>query len=68
MGQFKQMYQTLKTMNNPQQAINKMIANNPRSKEIMDYIGKYNGNYQKAFYDKAREMGVDPQEFMNNFR
>ena len=68
LSQFKQIFQMIKGMSNPQAMINQMMANNPRSKEIMDYIGKYGGNYQQAFYDKAKEMGIDPNDFLNNFK
>ena len=55
----------LKTAKNPQAMLENMANQNPQIKEIMDYI-KSNGNDPKAaFYQRAKEMGVDPEEIIN---
>lgn len=67
-GQMKQMIQMLKSASNPQRMIAELIANNPNGKEIMDYVNQYNGNYEKAFMDKAQELGIDVNDFLNNLK
>lgn len=68
MSQFKGLFKMIQAAQNPQAMFNQMLSNNPQAKEIMDYVGKYNGNYQQAFLDKAKEMGIDPNEFLNSFK
>ena len=67
-GQMKQMFQMLKSANNPQRMIAELIANNPNGKEIMDYVNQFNGDYEKAFRSKAQEMGIDVNDFLNNMK
>ena len=68
MGQLKNMFQMIQYSRNPQKMIEKMIASNPQAKEILSYIDSFGGDYQQAFISKAKEMGIDPEEFMNNFK
>jgi len=65
MGQIKQIINTIRTAQNPQMAINALINNNPMMKQAMDIINQYGGDPQKAFYDIARQKGIDPQEIMD---
>lgn len=67
-GQFKNMFQMIQYSRNPSAMIEKMISQNPQGKQIMDYVNSFNGDYEKAFKSKAQEMGIDPNEFMSNFR
>ena len=68
LGQFKNMFQMIQMAKNPQAALSKMIMNNPQAKDFMSYVDSFHGNYEEAFKAKAKEMGIDPEEFMNNFR
>lgn len=67
-GQLKNMFQMIQYAKNPQATLDKLIANNPQGKEIMDYVKSFNGDYEKAFRSKAQEMGIDPNEFLGNFK
>lgn len=67
-GQFKNMFQMIQYSRNPKAMLDKMIAQNPQASEIMKYVDSFNGDYEKAFKSKAQEMGIDPNEFMSNFR
>ena len=40
-----------------------MMANNPSMKQINEYINKV-GDPEKAFYQMAREHGVDPKQIL----
>ena len=54
----------IKTMGNPQMMIQQM----PQYKEVMNLINQNGGDAQKAFYAKAREMGIDPEQIMSVLR
>ena len=45
-----------------------MVQQMPQYKQVMDYVNANGGDPQKAFYAKAREMGVDPDEIMKAMR
>lgn len=58
------MIQTIKSMGNPQMMIQQM----PQYKQAMDYINENGGDAKLAFYKMAEEMGVDPDEILNQMR
>ena len=51
-------------MGNPQMMIQQM----PQYKQAMDYINENGGDAKLAFYKMAEEMGVDPDEILNQMR
>ena len=51
-------------MGNPQMMVQQM----PQYKQIMDYVNANGGDAKTAFYSKAREMGLDPDEIINVLR
>lgn len=48
--------------------LNGLMASNPRYKETMELIQEHNGNAEAAFYEKAKEMGIDPEQVLNVLR
>lgn len=60
--QIKQMWNNLKTISNPQQAINQALQNNP---QIQQLIQLSNGNPEQAFYTLAKQRGIDPNDILN---
>lgn len=58
------MMQTMKVMSNPKAMVDQMLKNNPNAKEINDYINKHNGDVQKAFYEAAKDKGVNPNDIL----
>ena len=44
-----------------------MMGNNPKMQEINALIKQY-GSPEQAFRAKAKEMGIDPDEFMKAMR
>ena len=55
---------TIKAMGNPQMMIQQM----PQYRQIMHYVEENGGDAKSAFYTKAREMGLDPDEIVNVLR
>lgn len=58
----------IKSANNPQAMVNQLIQNNPNYSKIQEIGKQYNGDYQKAFYEEAKKMGIDPNEFLNGLK
>lgn len=54
----------IKSMGNPAMMIQQM----PQYKQVMDYVNANGGDPQAAFYSKAREMGIDPDEIVKAMR
>lgn len=52
---------------NPQAFLENMMASNPRMKDAMDMIKQYDSP-KDAYYALAKQKGVDPEEFLRNFR
>lgn len=63
--QAKQLLTQIKGMTNPGAALNNALMNNPQFKNVMNFIQtKHNGNAKEAFYDYAKQNGIDPDEFL----
>ena len=58
--QVKQMWNNLRSMQNPQQMLNQMAQNNPQIKSLLQY-----NNPKDAFYGLAKEKGIDPDTILN---
>lgn len=52
-------------LNGNPQAINKMIENNPNIQEVKKLIEENGGDAERAFRQRASEMGIDADEFIN---
>ena len=59
-----QMMQQIKSMGNPQMMMQQM----PQYKQVMQYVDANGGDPQKAFYAKAKEMGIDPDMVIQAMR
>ena len=49
---------------NPQQLVSQMINNNPKFQQVNEWVRQY-GSPEKAFRNKAQEMGLDADEIIN---
>ena len=49
---------------NPQQLVSQMINNNPKFQQVNAWVRQY-GSPEKAFRNKAQEMGLDADEIIN---
>ncbi len=63
-AKIQQVISTLKGFANPQSMIQQM----PQYKQVMDYVNANGGDARSAFYKKASEMGVDPNEILNQLK
>lgn len=54
----------IKSIKNPMAMIQQM----PQYKQVMDYVNANGGDAQAAFYAKAQEMGIDPEEILKAMR
>ena len=67
-NQIKQMFNLLKSAQNPQALLNNMASQNPQLKQVMEVINQHGGDPKKAFYDIAKERGIDPNEILNQLK
>ena len=44
--------------------LNLMAQKNPALRQAMDYVGKSGGDPKKAFYELAKQKGVNPDEIL----
>ena len=51
-----------------QNMVSMLMNRNPQMKQVMDYIQANGGDAKAAFYKKAQEMGVDPEEVLKQLR
>lgn len=65
MMQLKQMMNAVKMAQNPTAMLNQMAMNNPQLKQVMDIVGQYGGDVNKALTDIAGQNGIDPNELIN---
>ena len=56
------MIKAFKGIKNPQQMVNQMLEQNPQVKSL---IQAANGNPEQAFRNMAKQMNIDPDEFIN---
>ena len=63
-GRLSQIVNQIKSMGNPQMMLQQM----PQYKQIMDYVNQNGGDAKSAFYSKAKEMGIDPDEVLKAMR
>lgn len=54
----------IKSMGNPQMMLQQM----PQYKQVMDYVNANGGDAKSAFYTKAKEMGIDPDQIVQAMR
>ena len=54
----------IKSMGNPQMMLQQM----PQYKQVMDYVNANGGDAKSAFYAKAKEMGLDPDQIVQAMR
>ena len=60
--------QMFKSSSNPQAFIQQMMANNPKATDALRLIQTYGGDARAAFYDLARQKGIDPEAFLKSIQ
>ena len=64
----KDVYKTVQDATDPAALINGMMEQIPQVRETLSLVRQHNGNAQEAFYAKAKEMGIDPEQVLNVLR
>jgi hypothetical protein len=54
----------IKAISNPQT----MIQQLPQFKQVMDYVNENGGDPQRAFYKMADQMGINPDDIINQLK
>ena len=65
LGQIKGLLNMMKTGGNPQGMVQSMLQNSPQGGEIVKYLNAHGGDARAAFYDMAKQKGVDPNTVLN---
>ena len=60
----KNMMRMFKAAQNPQAFVMSMMANDPQAANVTNLIQKHGGDAKAAFYDLAKQKGIDPEEFL----
>lgn len=60
-----EMYKALQESGNPQQMLMSLAQQNPQVAEIMREVQASGGDPKSLFYDKARQMGIDPNVILS---
>ena len=55
-------------MSNPQAAIQQMVQNDPRIKNVLDLVSQSGTDAKTLFYQVAQQRGVDPQPVLDAAR
>ena len=66
-SEIRNAYNVFKTSQNPMQTFMRMAQKNPSLQPIMQMLNR-GVNPQKIFLDMCKERGINPQEFLNQFR
>lgn len=65
MMQVMQLANNLKNSNNPMDLLQNMAQNNPQLQQVVGAINNSGGNPKQAFMNLAGQMGVDPNQVLN---
>ena len=63
--QVKNLMNQIKTAQNPQLMLNQLVSSNPQLQNALNFIKQNGGDPKTAFFNYARQQGVDPQEILN---
>ena len=65
LGQIKGLMSMMQNGGNLQSMLQSLMASNPQIGQVMNLVQQYNGDAKSAFYDLAKQKGVDPNEIIN---
>lgn len=57
-----------RSIGNPQAMIGQMLSSNPNYAQVQQIIQQYGGDPKQAFYGMCEQMGVDPNEILNQLK
>lgn len=66
--QIRTMMQIANGSANPNQTAQMLLSQNPNYNAVINYVRNNGGDPKKAFYQMAKEKGVDPNAILNSLR
>ena len=57
-----------RSIGNPQMMLNQMLSQNPNYQQVQQIIQQFGGDPKQAFYGMCQQMGVDPNEILNQLK
>lgn len=63
--QIRTMMQIARGSANPNQTAQYLLSQNPQYNTVINYVRNNGGDPQKAFYQMAKEKGVDPNAILS---
>lgn len=57
-----------KSASNPQAFVQNMLQSNPNSAAVVQLINASGGDPKAAFYELARQKGIDPESFLKSLQ
>ena len=68
LANIKGMMKMMRGANNPQALMQSMMSKNPQMKQAMDLIQQNGGDAKTAFYNLAKQKGVNPDDILNQLK
>ena len=59
------MMNMVRVAQNPGMMLQAIAQNNPQLKQVIDLVNKSGGDPRSAFYQMAKDRGVDPNQILN---
>lgn len=66
-AQMQQLMNAYKAAQNPQAFIQQSLQSNPAYQNAVNRIKQFQ-DPKAAFYARAKELGINPEEFLSNFK
>lgn len=63
-----QMIGMVKASENPQAAVNQMAQSDSRMQQVMQIVNQNGGDAKTAFYNMAKQRGVDPNTIISQLK
>lgn len=62
---FEQLFQRVRSSNNPMSLLRLIGRFNPQVKQVLDLVDAAGGNGEKVFFEECKKRGVDPQTILS---
>ena len=66
--QIKRMMNMIQNSQNPSKMLEELIRTNPQMQNVMNLIRQNGGDAKAAFYNLAKEKGIDPEQILSLLR
>ena len=66
--QIKNIMNKVKMAQNPQLFLNEMFSSNPQLQQVFNLIKQSGGDPKTTFLNMAQQMGVNPQDVLNQLQ